>query len=84
MSNLGIRHVLSAKAALPLAAVLFATGAKGPSILWPILGIAAIFIAAILIARFVRGDPYYDQHASHDRRESGPAPFSGDGDGSWF
>jgi hypothetical protein len=67
--------------AFALAAMsLLETGAKGPGLFWPIVGIAAIFVVALIIARFVRGDPYYERNAGRDRRDSGPVPWGG-GDG---
>jgi hypothetical protein len=72
----------SALAVLALAAAsLFETGAKGPGLFWPIVGIATVFIVAFIISKFVRGDPYYEQNASRDRRESGPVPWGDGGDG---
>jgi hypothetical protein len=71
----------SALAVLALgAASLLETGAKGPGLFWPIVGIATVFIVAFIISKFVRGDPYYEQNANRDRRESGPVPWGG-GDG---
>ncbi len=76
--------------ARPVAAVfalagasLFELGAKGSGGMnvWPIVGIAAVLLAAFIASKFVRGDPYYDRNASNDRRESGPAPWGGDGGG---
>lgn len=65
------------------AASLLDTGSAGPGLFWPIIGIAAIFVVALLIARFVHGDPYYERNAGRDRRDTSPVPWGNDdgGDG---
>lgn len=69
-------------------AALHLSGQKGMNF-WPLIGIVSVFVAAFIISKFVRGDPYYDRNASRDRRESGPAPYPAGDDGgdsghSWF
>jgi hypothetical protein len=77
-----LKRAPSAFAMLALAAAsLLETGAKGPGLFWPVVGIASVFIVAFIISKFVRGDPYYEQNASRDRRESGPVPWGDGGDG---
>ena len=54
-------------------AAFTATGGDGmPAIFWPFVGIVLILGIAVVLSRVVRGDPYYDQNASKDRRDAGP------------
>lgn len=64
-------------------ASLLAIGAKGTGgvNVWPVVGIVAVLLVAFIASRLVRGDPYYDQHASRDRRDNGAIPWSDGGDG---
>jgi hypothetical protein len=80
-----MRHTrtdMEARAALLAlgAGSLLTTGADGPGLFWPLLGIGLILAIAIIVSRVVRGDPSYDRGRDWRNNGSGPVlPFGDDG-----